>query len=1817
MKTALQKLWVTLLAVVSLVACGSPEPMTDDEATIWVAAYSPERIDMDATIRIEATDSLIAHLDTTRSLEKVFKFTPSVKGMAHYVDGGRFIDFVPEKGSLKQGKQYNCRVNMSLLTAIDSLKAFSFDFVVEKRESRLADLRVSIDPDNVEQVVVSGKMLFSTLPSEQSTDASLIDCGIAGAKVIVNTTDDKLCHNFTISSIKRKSADYKIDIKYNPRGEFSAAQATIVIPGLSEFKLLSAERIEAAQPYINMEFSAPLTSEQELDGLITIDDVDLVRIERKGTIVKAYYPINGLTDIVLRVSDLVRANDGRTLSKEIEQHFEQDVIAPAIDIPISGTILPDGRNLTFPFRAVNLAAVDVEVVKIYTDNVMTFLQENELDETYRLRRVGRLIYKQTVRLDNDKSLNLHQWQNFSIDLKNLFREERGAIYNIRLSFRKAYSLYDKAKVGDIKIVSGITESDRDEWDEEYAYINRQAADYDWYYYEWRESDDPSKDSYYMSTKHMPEYNLMASNIGLIVKRADTDKLWCTATNLMTASAMGGVRITAFNYQMREIGSAYTNEQGFADFEVDGNPFVVTASNGTSTTYLKINGGHELSTSRFDVGGKKIPQGVKGFVYGERGVWRPGDEMHLTLVVEDKQRALPKNHPVTMELYTPQEQLYDRQTLTKSVDGIYVFHITTAEDAPTGRWDARFKVGGQTFHHAVRVETIKPNRLKINISSAEVLHSGKSSEIGVEAYWLTGPVADGLKANVEMRLYDNPQPFEQYSEYLFRNPLYTSAHSKHEVFSCVLDSLGKGIRSYTLTETERAPGMMQANLIARVAEAGGDESLTSRSVRYSPYSSYVGVNLQSKEFETDCDLHFPVVTVDASGKPVERNLSYKIYHLDWSWWWEGSASDLNKYVQSTSAEVVASGRVSTKQGKGEITFRVDYPSWGKYLVYVEDSVSKHASGGVVYIDWPDWRGHSGKSDPTAATMLSFSLDKRNYEVGEYATVYLPKAAGGRALLSIENGSRVISRKWVSTASDKETAHRILVTKDMAPNFYVHASLIQPHAQTVNDLPIRMYGIEGAEVIDRKTILHPVIDVADEILPQQEFTIKVREQDGKPMSYTLAIVDEGLLDITTFKTPQPWPAMNQREALGVKTWDMYEDVIGAYAGKFSSILSIGGDEALRRAAGKEKRFNPVVKFLGPFTLDKGTKAHKITLPMYVGSVRVMVVAAKNGSYGNADKSVTVRSPLMLLTTMPRQLSCGDQVEMPVNIFAMEDGVKDVAVSVKVEGPLSIVGENSKQIAFTQPAEKLVNFSLACDNTQSGQAKVVITAIGGGQQATETIYIDVCNPLPDVVKSKTLTLKGGAKHRFDCSEFKSGKAQLTIATMPTIDFGGAFSFVENYSHYCTEQLSARAIYMLYARKFLSTEEQKRAEKALPSLLKNIESRQLSNGGFAYWPGNSEAHDWATSMVGEVLTEARRQGFAVSSQCYDRWKEYQNNAARRYRHSTTNAADLMQAYRLYTLVLAGEQPTAAMNKLRESKSISQQALLRLAATYALAGRDDIAEKLLEKSNSTMAVNGSYATFWSPLRDKAMALEAWLIAGDKTKAFKLAKEVADEFSATLSSTQDVAFVSIAMSRMGDVIGNSVPQIAISDGNGAGRVIRNLKGVQQHALSTAQGFIEVENQSNEEISLSLMLSRTPSANESVKPIANGVEIDVQYADLKGNAITIDKLQQGEELLAKIRVKKTNDSSPSMALTYAIPSGWEIWNERLIGSEESQGATYTDIRDSSISWYFAIEQGQTKEFVVRLRAAYGGQFILPPTTCEDMYNPNCRATTTNKSTIVVR
>lgn len=1820
MKRTLLIFWTGIAAMFVCQACRE-QAMSEQEAANWIAAYASERISVNCPIRIEFTGKA-GPFNSDTPLDKVLKFSPRLHGEWRVASPGS-LEFVPQTGALKLGCEYTCCVRLSKLTKIDTLRDFSFTFFVAERKTQLQVTSVRVDPADIKYMQAEGILTFSEPVEAAKVTAGLLHCDSNGqpAKVRIEPTDDPSGFRFIITQLKRNEEETRVQVSFNAEKlNFEMPEPQLIlVPGIHEFKLLSAERHDTAQPYLDLEFSVPLSAGQELDGLITVDRLDRVCLERSGTNVKVFYDANGLPDIVLRISDLLRSSDGQTLDSEIEQHFKQKVIPPAVEIPLSGTILPDNRNLTLPFRAVNLAAVDVEVVKIYTDNVMMYLQENDLDNPYRLRRAGRLIHRRTVRLDDDPSRNLHEWQNFSIDLKNLFRQERGAIYNVRIAFRQAYSLYNRAEHnGELifPLENGLTVQDAETWDENNTHIYRNGPDFNWMDYEWDERNDPLKASYYMDGNRMPEYNLVTSNLGLIVKRADGPRLWTAVSDIMTAAPLAGVRVTAYNYQLQEIGHGTTDSSGFADFNVVNKPFIVTASNGISTSYLKVTGGREKSLSNFDVRGKRNAQGIKGFVYGERGVWRPGDEVHLTLIVEDRQKALPANHPVTMEFYTPEERLYERQTLTQSTDGFYVFHIRTGEDAPTGRWNARFKVGGKTICFPVRIETIKPNRLKIDIRTDETLQAPGEAACSIEAHWLTGPVAGKLPATLEMVLYSNPKPFKEFGEYTFSNPLYTFTSEHIGLSKGVLDSTGCMIRQIELTKKEDAPGMLQANIIARVREAGGDESFAAKSVRYSPYRSYVGIHLGEKAFETDSGLSFPVVCVDAEGKlQATRSLEYKICKLNWNWWREGSSYDLSRYVQSTSAEVVASGNLKAADGRAQIPFRVDYPGWGKYLVFVRDTQSGHATGGVILIDWPEWRGHAGKQDAKASSMLSFALDKRNYEVGETATAYLPKSAGGRVLLSVENASKVISRRWVSTSADRETSCKIPVTREMAPNFFIHATLLQPHAKS-NDLPIRMYGVEGAEVIDSYSILHPEIEVADEIRPQQEFRIKVRERDRKPMTYTLAIVDEGLLDITSFRTPQPWRAMNQREALGVKTWDVYDDVIGAYSGKFTKILSVGGDEALRRAAGKEKRFNPIVKFLGPFTLKGGQNTHKIMLPMYVGSVRVMVVATHEATYGHADKTVTVRSPLMVLPTLPRILSCGDCVKLPVNVFCMDDGLKNAEVKVTVEGPVSVAGSTSKTLAFAALSEQLAIFDLVCDPVKCGQAKITVSADGGGYTVSETVCIDVRNPLPPIVETYAKTLRSGEEYDFTWKPFNEGSVQFEMAVMPKIDFAEAFSFVYNYAHDCTEQLSARAMYLLYARRFLTANEQVQAREALPKILKTILSRQTSEGGFSYWPG-SGVNEWATSMAGEVMVEARRQGFAVADQYINRWKEYQQRMARAYRHKHEHGEDLVQAYRLYTLVKSGDEPVAAMNRLRESRSISYQALMRLAAAYAEAGKVEVARQLVMRTDNCVTADGAWQTFPSRLRDKAMELEAWLLAEQNDRALKLAREVAEEFSAANYTTQEVAFVSAAMNRVAVVFGDAATEVVIKPQGGKAVSLREIKGLYAMAADPNCGGVRIWNKGNRAVYLSLTALRQPQATEQLPAIAKGLRIDIRYVDSNGKEVNPEKLMQGDEFCAEITVGKAAGEIRSLALTYAIPSGWEIWNKRMVNDNTAGPDDYTDIRDDRISWYFGLKTGESRTFKVRLRAAYCGRCLMPPTVCEDMYDTSCRAVSASRFVEVVK
>lgn len=1864
-------LFFLLLMIVSFSSCTRTQKdiIPSAEYAPYVNAYTGGVISQNSTIRIELTHEQ-PMVDLNNELkENPFSFSPSLKGKAYWVSNNT-IEFVPEEGTLKPGSLYECTFQLGKFVEVDKkLKEFNFSFRVQERNFTLSIEPLPITDAQPDEINIKGEICFSDIVKKEEVEKILTakDGNNKSYPVEIIPTDNLTRYQFCINQVPRDTEDYQLTITANgsPARIDQTQSEEVLIPAKDSFRFLSATRIDEPENGIEVVFSAPLSDTQDLKGLIEIPELSSSVFQIKENRVFIYFEANQLSKLTLNIHEGVKSSQGKTLGTSHSISFSEINLKPQVEMLTTAAILPDSKSLIIPFRAVNLYAVDLSVIRIFENNVLMFMQTNSLASANELRRSGRLVYKKTLWLGKDTSKDIHNWENYSIDLAGLIRQEPGAIYRVILSFRQEYSAYPCGGVDnqDIKFAdnntpdglmkvsgSALSEADEAVWDTPEAYYYYNGGTMDWSVYRWKERDNPCHPSYYMNSDRAAACNVFASNLGMIVKRNSLNKLWIAVSNILDTNPVGKAQVTVYNFQLQPIGKGETNGEGFVEISSKGTPFIVVAEAEKQKAYVRVVDGEEQSVSRFDVGGKEIQKGLKGFIYGERGVWRPGDTLHISFILEDREKRIPDKHPVALEIYNPKGQFYTKMISTQGMNGFYTFDVPTQAGDPTGLWNAYIKVGGTTFHKGLRIETIKPNRLKINLTLPKILQStDKNVTVPLASAWLTGATASKLKAKVEMSLSKVNTQFKNYGQYIFNDPATDFTTIKTDVFDGILNAEGKAGVTLKVPAATNAPGMLNATFTTRVFEPGGDASIYTQSIPFSPFVSYVGINLnqpKGKYIETDKDHVFDIVTVNSQGQPVNRsNLEYKIYRISWSWWWENSDESFGTYINNSSITPVASGKLQTSGGKTTFKFRVDYPSWGRYLVYVKDKDSGHATGGTIYVDWPESRGRSNKTDPSGIKMLTFSLDKDSYEIGETATAIIPAAAGGRALVSIENGSSVLHREWIEVTNEGDTKYTFEITPEMAPNVYLHISLLQPHAQTINDLPIRMYGIAPVFVTNRQTVLQPQIQMPEVLRPETDFNVTVSEKSGKPMTYTLAIVDDGLLDLTNFKTPDPWNEFYSREALGIRTWDMYDNVLGASAGAYSSLFSVGGDATLKPADAKANRFKPVVKFIGPFYLEKGRQqTHTLKLPMYVGSVRAMVVAGQDGAYGNAEKTAFVRTPLMLLSTLPRVLSIQEEITVPVNVFAMEKQVKNVTVSLQASGGgVQIEGSHQQSLTFNRPGDQLVFFTLKTGN-KTGKATIKLTASGGGQQTKETIEIEVRNPNPIVTLRSSEWIETGQNKELSYqlgSLSANNQIKLEVSRIPSVDISRRFDFLYNYQHHCTEQLTSKALPLLFIAQFktIDTREAEKIKANVQEAIRQIYARQLPNGGFVYWPGNAVADEWISSYTGMFLTLAQEKGYAVHANVLNKWKRFQRAAAQNWRmpQEANNwqqwQSELQQAFRLYTLALAGAPEYGAMNRMKEQPGLSIQAKWRLAAAYALTGKMKPAEELVYNAETTVIPYSSMNQIYgSSDRDEAMILETLLLMNRERDALQQAKVVSKNLSQeNWFSTQSTAFALMAMGRLAEKLSGSLDFTWTWNGKQQ-PAVKSAKAVFEKEISTSpkSGTVAVKNQGKGALSVDL-ITRTQLLNDTLPAISDNLRMDIRYASMDGKPMSVNDIRQGTDFTAIASISNTSGTTDytNLALTHIIPSGWEVYNERMTVPEaepqettDSSGNvsgqyTYQDIRDDRVLTYFNLRRGETKIFTIRLQATYAGNFILPAVQCEAMYDVNVQARSKAGRTTVSR
>jgi len=1789
--------------------------------------------------------------------QQLLSFEPAIEGTATLVNK-RHYRFTPTQ-PLPSGQAYSATLSAQAVALTQEGSedfVFNFNVIEQAFEIKMNGLEVNQD----------GSM---KLQGELNTaDVTVIDdikhiisASVQNQSLNVDwekETKAQKQHRFTINNIQRKDSAAILIVKWNGAdiNVASTGERKFEVPALGQFVVSSIVALQGSDQTIEINFSEPLLKKQNLKGLIQVSTGTVkTRIEEAKITLYPSSVISGEFEITLdsNIKNAQGFNLGKSFSETL--HFLSK--KPAVRFTGQGNILPISDKLSIPFEATNVDSIQVTAFQIQEHSMPQYFQENQLNTTYNLHRVGRHIWRKTVQL---KTPVADQWNRFNLDVRQLVLDNPGSLFRFELSINRSNSILTCSEADNNIPVT--KENAPSNYEDEYISESSAWDGIEGYYGQnqntsisWNDRENPCRDGFYQYGSQIKDQrNFIASNIGLIAKKGEDNQLVVIATELSSGLPLPAAQIEIRNFQNQTIASETTDNNGFAEVALNSTPFLIVASTHNSHQdsgpkdigYLKINKAQAISTSHFNVGGKVVKDGIKAQIYTERGVWRPGDKIFLTVVIEDKADQIPDNHPLMLELINPKNQRVSVQVNAKPVGGLYTFTLETAEEDETGNWKAIASLGSLKFEHNIKIEMVKPNHLKMNMDLAsddirayQVGRYGSDAKLEGEFFsqWLHGAKASGLKTILNLSMSPQKTRFDTYNDFKFDDPAKEFRSQNDEIATFELDNDGKANVSADINIASLPAGKLRGSLTSRVFEPSGDFSIAKQSLDIHPYQHYVGMQMPKGDAArgmllTDQKHPVELVVVDADGKPLQgkQKLHLTLYKLSWKWWWDSSSDDqLANYVSRHSNSILKQEDIDISNGQGQWKFEVKYPDWGRYMIRACDKKGLHCTGQVFYMDWPGWAGRDQKSKGLGANTLSLSADKEQYIVGETAIVSLPEAASGRALVSIENGSQVIDYYWVKLSEVGSQLH-IPITNAMTPNAYVSVSVIQAHANKKNDEPIRLMGILPLTVTDPATHLKPQLTMVSEVEPESTLTVEVNEATGRSFNYTLAVVDEGLLGLTQFRTPDLHKGFYKKEALGVKTWDLYDSVVGAYGAELEQLLAIGGDGDLggKDNENDERRFPPVVRFLGPFHLEQAEVAqHKIDIPQYLGAVRVMLVAAKDGAYGRSEKEVLVRKPLNVLATLPRVLGKDETLQMPITLFTSDDSINNVSITVKADDKIVLL-KSELNVEFDKAGERMVFVPMRALKLGSSKVEIVATATTATSEfsAQQTIHIPVnAQTLPEK-RFKMAKIEAGQRWNDQAELFGidgTQNVELEFTTMPPMNLQNHLQYLLGYPHGCVEQTTSKALPQLFLPELTNLNEEQllTSQNNIAAAIDKLSRHQASSGGFSYWPGVGNVNDWSTSYAGHFLLLAKDHGYDVPEKMLTDWKINQSRAARAWTASASNNRSHInsykaQAYRLFTLAVAGNSEIGAMNRFRQKQDLDNLSRWLLAAAYQLAGQQQAAATLAATAQLDMNdyVVSDYS-FGSTLRDEAMLLMSLLVLNDSDNSANLAEKISQQLVADNRrySTQTTAFSLLAMAAYSEKNQSNNSNVSINwQQNEQTLVLEkainlmplNLPPRNQGALDLD---VSVHNNGSVPVYAQLMSEGIPELGQE-QPYSNELALDVKYFDgakeRDRNAIDLNTLTQGQDILVVVNV--TNNSIhpiEHLALTVPVASGFEIRNTDALDAVNTSNNLYDyqDIRDDRIYSYLKLAVGERKTLEFRINATYQGRYYQPAVMINDMYD----------------
>ncbi|MBN2736057.1 MAG: hypothetical protein JXR70_03690 [Spirochaetales bacterium] len=1796
---------VAIITGIFMISCAQKTIITIEDIDPELAARSITHlsrglISTESTVLIRFNDTMAPGDLLGKALSpSPFHFNPAIAGEARWKDGQTLV-FTPMQ-RLPQNKKYKGYIDLDLLPR----KIFSGDllgFSFSTLGQSLVSLDAQLEPESqsdTSRFYLSGKVVLSEpVTMDRVKSALTFVSGFDSPPLTIQESSDNRSFQFSSKLIPReaKSREYKLNLAAGPLNLDKNFAKPLLLPGKDQFSITGVDVHKAEQdPVIKLSFTEALDPSQNLVGLINLEPP----LEHKLSIIgrEVYIQANFQRgeDIRVRVNSAVKNQKDVHIEKDTELDIAIPDVKPQMAFMSDGAYLPTDNHQRIRFQTINLKRVRLEVTRIFDNNVFQFLQTEQLHSSkdrnsefndYYVNRVGLVIETKVLEIGDTKN----QWLQQEINLSNIIKDNDLGFYLVYLSFERGDMIWEST--------------------------NESYSDY---------YNDPNSWGYIYG--HGRIYKpISVSDIGLTYKAAANGH-FIYATHLKDATRLSGVKINLKTYQNQLIESAVTDKDGKVLFEnVNQDVFYVEAFFQNQRSIIKLN---EMAwnISSFNISGEEGDAAeTRAFMYTERGVYRPGDAVNLSAIIRNQDNTFPANHPVTLELYNPKNQLVKSIIQKNGIDGFYHFELMTSQDDPTGNWLANLKAGSSVFQHTIKIETVVPYKLKVLIETdnESIGPETRTLEARIESKYLFGNPASGLKAEASVEYTSLAKHFEDYPGFTFTNEAVQFSRVKDNLFNSYLDDQGSCKIYQSLPDFSMAPSAIRATITAQVYEKGGRPNKNSRSITIDPFERYVGIEKPDFQWGTQRmgnAMELRAVLVNTKGKAVPgETLTYRVYKNDRYWWWEYDSRDEYQLRYKSDSNTVLVDQGTVRSSASPVFFRYTPKEWGEYLIEISDPQG-HSAGFFF------WSSRWGETPGTDAGVIALSSDKAVYRPGDIAEISFPQPGEGVILLTMERGNKILSDKWFPIKSKNEFATiKVPITDEMVPTVYASVSIIQPHIQTKNDRPIRMYGIIPLNVEQSST--HQDLDIImnQQLKPETEFTVAVQNRSKKKTQLSIAVVDEGLLDLTNFITPDAWKYFFAKQRLGVMTYDIFNDVIGAHKGDVFKTFSVGGgyDQGVYDAdGGQKKRFEPVSLFSGIISTDSSGYARvSFKMPNYVGSVRVMVVSADKNSYGKAEKTVPVKSELMVLPSLPRILGPDEEFYLPITLFSTEDSIRQIITTIKTEGPLSIVGPSTQTIEVNGKGEKDIQFLLRTDN-RIGQSKITLSSSAGRFSASNETNILVRPSSPRIYDTQEKAIRPGETVTMtipDSGLPGSMRAELSLVKLPKLNLSHRFRWLIHYPYGCIEQTTSSVFPQLYLKEFadLSEQDQRAIDENINAGIRRLQQFVTPDGGFAYWPGQTQSSIWGTNYAGHFLLEAKVRGYHVPESMLDNWKRFQASQA-----LTTRDNLKERVYRLYLLSLANASALGPMNLLKEDSlsSMTNTEKWLLAGAYELAGNSSLASQILRNLDITVEdyfeLGGTYG---SSIRDRAMILDMLLLFNRWSQAHNLFRDLADEISSeNWYSTQSVAYNLLAMGKF--ITQNNSNENSIMKGQMKLPFGHTFDFNSSQAKVTRvlnEGFGEkfsltLDKYSSVKVAyVSLEWEGVPLKPE-IQEEAKNLKLSVRYLDEGGRVIDPTNIPQGTSFYGHIVARKDSSGRRSleeMALTQIFPSGWEIDNLRLSGESlpdwtknlRLNREEYLDIRDDRIMWFFDMAYyDDYYDFVFKINAVTKGDFILPPTVFEAMYN----------------